>query len=69
MARNVTIKVKGIQCEGCENTIRTALGKVAGVVTVKADHRTALVDVVLQGDDAEPAVKDRLRDLGYEPVG
>lgn len=69
MARNLSIEVKGIHCDGCENTIQTALGKVPGVVTVKADHQRQRVDVVVQGDGMEQAVRDRLRDLGYEPVG
>lgn len=69
MAQHVRIEVKGIHCEGCETTIRAALSKVPGVINVKASHATQLVEVVVQGDHVEQTARDRLRNLGFDPVG
>lgn len=69
MAQHLRIEVKGIHCEGCEITIRTALSKLPGVVNVKASHASQRVDVVVQGDAAAQTARDRLRDLGFDPVG
>lgn len=68
MARAVRVQVKGIHCESCENTIRSALSRLSGVVDVRASHETQQVDLIVQGDGVETAVKDRLRDLGFDPV-
>lgn len=66
MTRDVSIEVKGIHCEGCENTIQTALSGMPGVVAVKASHKAQRVDVRMHGDGVAEAVKERLRNLGYE---
>ena len=68
MARSVRPEVKGIHCEGCENTIRSALSRLPGVVDVRASHATKQVDVIVHGKEIETAVKERLRALGFDPV-
>lgn len=68
MARTMSIQVTGIHCEGCESTIETSLSKLAGVVKATASHVTGRVEVSVQGEGAERAVTERLRDLGFDPV-
>ncbi|MCL6596931.1 MAG: heavy-metal-associated domain-containing protein [Firmicutes bacterium] len=68
MAQTMRLRVEGIHCERCEAQIEGALSKVPGVVKVTASRAAQGVDVVMQGDGAAKTVKDRLRDLGYEPA-
>jgi len=67
--KSVTIKVKDIHCESCENTIRTTLQKIPGVVHVVA---SAERDEVSVGYDhtktGEEHLREKLTDLGYEPT-
>lgn len=43
----VTLKVEGMTCTGCENTITTKLTTVSGVKSVKASHETGKVLVLV----------------------
>lgn len=66
---STTIAVKEIHCESCENTIRTALARVAGVRAVRPDH--VRNDVRVQYDEArvnEARLREVLAEVGYEPV-
>lgn len=49
----MTIKVSGMTCTGCEETITGELGKIQGVQQVKADHKTGTVVVQSNGDLAK----------------
>jgi len=62
----LTVRDKGIHCSGCEARIESVLGKVPGVLRVKADHATQKVNVTLD-TDRTPAdeVKQRLELVGY----
>ncbi len=64
-----TFKVAEIHCDGCENTIRTALSRVPGVIGVVASADAG--DVKVSFDDTqlgEDDVRARLSDIGFEPV-
>ena len=41
-----TIKVEGMQCDGCEATIMGTLERIDGVIEATADHEGGLVEVV-----------------------
>ena len=61
------IEVQGMTCEGCENTIRVALGRLDGVGTVDPDFRTSQVGVRYDDDRvSEEAINERIRDAGYD---
>lgn len=65
----VTITVREIHCEGCENTIRTALSRIEGVRIVQPDHRTSQVKIAY--DEArtdENSLRGTLAGLGFDPV-
>lgn len=70
-----TLKVVGdqtIHCGGCENAIRMGLSQLPGVKQVQADHKTQLVEVSADVEQADPdAVRERLDWMGYqaEPAG
>lgn len=66
--RTDTYTVDDIHCGGCERTIRTLVGDVAGVLEVVADHRTNQVVVSYdesQVDDA--AIRAAILDSGFRP--
>lgn len=66
---STTIAVKEIHCAGCENTIRTALGRLEGVQAVKPDQ--ARNDVRVSYDETkvdEARLRQVLAEVGYEPV-
>lgn len=64
-----TFKVAEIHCDGCENTIRTALSGVPGVTLVVPSAERN--DVKVSFDDTqvtEEQLRARLGEAGYEPV-
>jgi copper chaperone len=62
----VTGKQK-IHCEGCEQRIDRALGRLPGVWEVRASAESQWVVVTLDPDQVGPdEVQDRLELLGYE---
>jgi copper chaperone CopZ len=64
-----TFKVDEIHCASCENTIRTALGRLPGVAVVLASAERN--DVKVSFDDtrvAEDQLRAALSDAGFEPV-
>lgn len=70
MARTTTITVGEIHCESCENTIRTALSALDGVIQVAPSAKTNQVKVSFDEQAiSEDDLKERLSEVGYEPVG
>ena len=41
--KQITIKVKGMVCGGCENRIQNSLKEIKGIQTVEADHNKETV--------------------------
>lgn len=63
------IKIKEIHCVSCENTIRTILLRLPGVVHVAPSAE--FNEVKVSHDDAkigEPELRQRLLEVGYEPI-
>lgn len=64
-----TITVAQIHCERCENTIRTALGKIRGIRTARPDAVTNTIEVTYApGTLSEAEIRAALADIGFEPV-
>lgn len=66
--RTNTYTVEGIHCRSCEQTIRTLVGDVAGVLQVEPDHRTNQIAVTYDEtlvDDV--AVREALTNAGFWP--
>ena len=64
-----TFKVEQIHCASCENTIRTALGRLPGVAAVVASAERN--DVKVSFDDrriAEDQLRAALVEVGFEPA-
>lgn len=63
-----TVAVENIKCGGCANTIRKALGAIAGVIGVEVDVERG--DIHVEGAEAaRAAVTARLLELGYPESG
>ena len=48
--KEVTINVKGMVCNGCENRIKNALKTIEGVENVSANHNTGIVSITLNNE-------------------
>lgn len=66
MTQSVSISVSGMKCGGCENTIKTKLSSIDGVLVVEASHKDKRVDV-----EFDPAkidmdeIEDAIADAGF----
>lgn len=65
----VAFGVKGMTCEGCENSVSKAVGQVPGVTGVSASHTAEQISVVFAAAPDETAVRDAVEDAGFEFVG
>jgi copper ion binding protein len=65
----LNMQVEGMDCGGCEDSIRKAVGQVEGVESVSASHSSGKVQVVFAGDVDEAKVRTAIEDAGYEVVG
>lgn len=63
---NEVLKVEGMSCGHCVNSIESSVGELAGVSSVKVD--LASNQVTVQYDNAETLekIKETIEDQGYE---
>lgn len=59
-----TLRVTGMGCSGCEETIESALSDVAGVASTNADNETDTVTV--EGEADLETVIAAIEEAGYE---
>jgi copper chaperone CopZ len=70
MAENLTLRVEGMTCTGCEQAIGNALRRVDGVREAAADHQRGAVQ--LSYDPArtdQQTLVGRIEQAGYRVVG
>ena len=63
MSDRRTYSVPGISCDHCKQAIESAVGDVAGVVSVDVDVDAKTVAVT---GGAEPAIVEAIDDAGYD---
>lgn len=62
-----TLHVTGMTCGGCENAVKRAVGKLAGVSSVEASHADERVTVDFdEAKTSVDAIKARITTLGYQ---
>ncbi len=66
---SVAFEVKGMTCEGCENSVSNAVGQVAGVTKVIASHAAERIDVDFASEPNDEAVRSAVEDAGFDFVG
>lgn len=59
-----TFRVRGMHCHSCEKLLQMDIGSLAGVRSVRADHRTGKVEVEGEGFDGQ-LVKKAIEQNGY----
>lgn len=67
MATEKSLEVRGMDCTGCENRVKTAVSRLEGVIKADANHQTDRVDIRFDHDRiSEDDIKERIRAAGYE---
>lgn len=62
----LTVLDRSIHCSGCESRIHSILGRLPGVLKVKADHKTQKVNLALDVEKTPfDEVKTKLEAAGY----
>ena len=63
--QELTIKVKGMVCGGCENRVKNAVSAVEGIKKVKANHKTG--EVKIKGEEInQKEIEEKIQDIGFE---
>lgn len=68
--QTTTIKIQGMTCGGCVNSVKTVLEKLPGVD--QADVSLDNAEAVIQHDAAQTSVeqlKETINDAGFDVVG
>ncbi len=60
------IKVKGMECSGCENRIQNALKTLEGVEEVIANHKQEIVTIKSNIKIDKNAIYEKIEDLGFD---
>ena len=66
--KEITIKVNGMVCGGCENRVKNAVSSIEGVEEVTADHVSGVVTVKANENVSEESIKNKIDDIGFEVV-
>ena len=61
----LTLKVKGMMCEGCENRVKNVLSEIEGVTSVEANHKDGTVIIEHDGNIELDIIRNEIEDLGY----
>jgi copper chaperone len=63
----VLLSVTGMTCGGCENAVKRAVMKLAGVQEVSASHREGTVVIVRDPDQVSlETIRRQIAALGYQ---
>lgn len=66
MSDTIQFTVTGMTCGGCENAVKMALGRMAGVEAVAASHASNRVEVKADTTRVTRAIlQERIEALGY----
>lgn len=63
--KEITIKVDGMVCSGCENRLKNALETINGVVKVIASHETGIVQITFNNELDPSLLEQKIEDIGF----
>lgn len=66
--KELTLKVEGMVCGGCENRIKNALKLIDGVEEVIASHEDGTVIVKSHTEIDLSVVKEKIEDLDFKVI-
>ena len=64
--KELTIKVEGMVCNGCETRVQNVVKLIEGVETVIANHKDGTVIITLNKEIDEKIIKERIEDIGFK---
>lgn len=69
LLKTTTLRINGMTCTGCENTIKKMVGEIEGVKEVKASFSDSVATVVFDTSMASIVViSETINNLGYEVI-
>ncbi len=67
--KTIEVKVEGMSCTSCENTIQESVQKLPGISSVKADHQAKKTTVTYDTTKTNVAsIKEAIGKCGYQVV-
>lgn len=67
--KTIQLNVKGMTCEGCENSIETALIKMNGVVSAEARYNKGIATVSYDSTKVNvELINQAIKEVGYEVI-
>jgi copper chaperone CopZ len=68
--KTIELRVTGMTCEGCENTVKEAVNKVEGVTSTEASYTQELTKISYDSTMTSPEqLTTVINDLGYKVEG
>lgn len=64
--KEITLKVDGMVCNGCENRVVNALKTLEGIKEVEASFKNGIVTV--KGNVEKEKLEEKIEDLGFKVV-
>lgn len=68
MKKKMIIKINGMSCMHCANTVTTALENIDNIIKVKVDLKKKEAVITYQSDIDTNVIKDTINNLDYEFV-
>ncbi|MCI9177134.1 MAG: heavy-metal-associated domain-containing protein [Clostridia bacterium] len=62
----ITLKVEGMMCRGCEKRIENAVANIEGVEKVVANHENRTVTIIKDQKVELKVIKEKIEDIGFE---
>ena len=63
------IRIEGMMCPHCENSVKTALEALEGVASASADHKEGVARVTLSAPVSDDALAAAVIAKGYRVTG
>lgn len=65
--KEITLKIEGMECNGCENRIINAVKQIEGIIEVKADYKEGTT-IIKSTKEVEKQVKTVIEEIGFTVV-
>ena len=66
--KELTLKVSGMMCAGCENRVKNALNLIEGVEIIEVSHKNGIVNLNINENIEKNTIEEAITDLGFDIV-
>ena len=66
--KELTLKVSGMMCAGCENRVKNALNLIEGVEIIEVSHKNGIVKLNINENIEKNTIEEAITDLGFDIV-